>query len=303
MKLKYTYDIEIHDLKNNYIKTLESGMSGGKLKKFKATDYFQYYKNNRKFVIFKNTLGSTVRRRKHKEFSFLNDVKHVFTWDLIYSGGIDEEHDYESDCEEYGCNNDFCCRCSKIVDARIINFDPVEVINFLVNKISKTINFNKVTISENIFKYCLDRIFNANGFYDEHSYEVVINPGYYGEEIGGIQAHCGDKTIEEIMSLLRLSDINAIKFVLNKEYGHVLENVDNCKTANVVWANIKDIVISNENYSRKLDKDIIKVYEKYPYPIGVYRKSGGKYLITDGYHRYSAFKNTGYEENNIIVVE
>ncbi len=68
-----------------------------------------------------------------------------------------------------------------------------------------------------------------------------------------------------------------------------------------------DIIVGNNNYYNKLDKDIVKIYREdrlikeldIPVAICIYDKK--EVRLIDGYHRIAAAKEDGMEVVNIIL--
>ena len=210
--------------------------------------------------------------------------------DLAYNG---VEYDYKRS----GCTcNDWPCRCTTIRNRW------VEDIN--INKVMSSIlicNFKSKNLTE-IDLYCFDRICRVNHIWDKECYEIEVKPGYYGEEIGGVFFENEEKVVIEFDKLLTLkSDIDKIKYILELEYGYVINSIENCHNVSITDCDPKLVIAPQKEYYHRLEKNVIESYKDYKIPCAVCKKNGDKYLIVDGYHRVSANKDK--ESIEIIVID
>lgn len=203
----------------------------------------------------------------------------------------------EYDYERSACTcNEWICRCTTIDRAWIESININKVISNLYSS-----NFNKNSISYIDF-YCFDRICRFFHVWDKEYYEVEVCGGYYGEEIGGVYFENEDKVISEFNKLLELkNDIDKIKYILQLEYGYVIESVENSNNISIINCNPKLIIFPQREYYRKLEKNVVDSYKGYKAPCAICKKQGDKYLIVDGYHRVAA--NQDEENITIIVIE
>lgn len=191
-----------------------------------------------------------------------------FQWEpgfnIIYSSS--------TNCEEYGCSVEGICRCSTIKDAKVTEVG--DIVSYFV----KLNDFDR---------YCIDRLLVARKIWDTDNWEVRVCGGYYGQEIEGVFLRNAEKIENEVTELLKLSDSDKIKYVLNLEYGYILDVLEN-KTFEICEVNKTDIVFGQEGHYKKLNKDIVEKYQNYELPRGVCVWDDLKYRVIDGYHRISA---------------
>lgn len=136
-----------------------------------------------------------------------------------------------------------------------------------------------------IYEYCLYRILISEKFYENKHWEIGVGRGYYGDEITDVTLNHDsyNKLCEHIKKLNELNDNQRIEYVLIEEYGYLLETIKNIDWQ-IKKIFVKDIVISQEVYVKKVENNI---YDKtYKLPIGIYLKDVRGYKIIDGYHRY-----------------
>ena len=102
--------------------------------------------------------------------------------------------------------------------------------------------------------YCIDRLLRIHKAYDVSLYEIVIENGYYGEELGTPKFANKLALINDILEIIQLSsDIEKVKFVLNKEYSFLLEVIDT--TSSVSIANIElSTLTKNTDYALRIKK-------------------------------------------------
>ena len=207
------------------------------------------------------------------------------------------ETDYDYIRSECTCNayedGDYC-RCTTIERAWIESINVKLVIKKLYDKYCKD--------HSDINEYCFDRICSAFKIYDKDYYEVESCGGYYGEEIEGVYFCNESKIVNAYLQVLAFeTDIEKIKFVLELEYGYLLEKVKNCTLAYIFPVATKTIELPQQEYFVKLDKDVIADYKNRKLPIAVCIECGGRYKLIDGYHRFVANKDRA--TNQIIILE
>lgn len=209
---------------------------------------------------------------------------------LAWSG---VEYDYErSQCT---CH-DWICRCTTIESAWVEDIDINTVMSCLLID-----HFPREDLTE-IDLYCFDRICRMNNIWDKEYYEIKTCPGYYGEEIDGVFFLMEEKVIADFNKLITLkNDIDKIKYVLELEYGYVIESIDDCRNVAVIDCDPKLIVAPQQEYYHRLKNDVVESYKDYKIPCSVCKKNGDKYLIIDGYHRVAANKDK--ESIEIIVID
>jgi hypothetical protein len=214
--------------------------------------------------------------------------------------GVD--YDYERShctCDAYD-RLDYC-RCTTIERAWVASINVKEVIKYLYERYSKS--------QSEINEYCFDRICSAFKIYDKDLYEVESCCGYYGEEIGGVYFEDEEKIVEAYNKLLELtSDIEKIKYVLELEYGYLIDRVSIKTSATIEEVSTEKIKLPQQEYFVKLSKKVIEDYKDRKLPVAVCIKHKDRfhdvfdtYTLVDGYHRFVA--NQGRKANKIIVLE
>jgi hypothetical protein len=145
--------------------------------------------------------------------------------------------------------------------------------------------------------------------YDKDYYEVESCGGYYGEEIGGVYFEDEEKIVNAYNELLKLeSDIEKIKYILELEYGYLIDRVTDSTVATIKIVNTEKIKLPQKEYFVRLNKDIIEDYKDRKLPVAVcieekdrFHDVFDRYILIDGYHRFVANKNRNV--NKIIVLE
>lgn len=207
------------------------------------------------------------------------------------------EVDYDYERSQCTCNayedGDYC-RCTTIERAWVESVNVKEVIDKLYNKYSRE--------DSEINKYCFDRICSVFKIYDKDYYEVESTWGYYGEEIEGVYFENEKKVAETFNEVLGFdSDIDKIKFVLELEYGYLIDKVSKATVAYILPVPTRHITLPQQEYFVKLDREVIEDYKNIKLPIAVCVECGGYYKLVDGYHRFVANKDRA--TNKIIVLE
>ena len=205
------------------------------------------------------------------------------------------EYDYErSECTCNAYENGDYCRCTTIDHAWVESIDVKDIINKLYTKYCKE--------PSEINEYCFDRLCTALKIYDKDYYTVESCGGYYGDEIEGVYFENEEKLVTAFMQVLALeTDIEKIKFILNFEYGYLIDKVSNSTVAYIAKVNTSLIDLPQVEYFFKLDRTVIEDYKNRKLPIAVCTECGGRYGLVDGYHRFVANKDRA--TNKIIVLE
>ena len=204
-------------------------------------------------------------------------------------------YEVEYDYERSGCHcNDYICRCTTIERAWVEEIFISSVVNKLYKKFCKE--------HSEINEYCFDRICHALRIYDKDLYEVETGGGYYGEEVYGVYFDNEEQIFNAYAALTDLSsDIEKIKFVLNMEYGYLIDRVANTTSATIQKVDSKKIILPQQEYFIKLSKEVIEDYKDRKLPVAVCIKNEDKYILIDGYHRWVANKDIDTVE--IVVLE
>jgi hypothetical protein len=191
-------------------------------------------------------------------------------------GCVDTDYDYETHCDEDGCND--ICRCRTISNARVTKVNVQGVLAKLVGERQ---------IPE-IDRYCAHRILTINKVYSPDNWNVGVEGGYYGQEIGDVTldskvAEKIDRGLHEVWCLK--SNRAKIEYVLELEYGCILEKLEGCTyEIDVIGRSL--LTFQQEHYIR-LDQEAVASYKDYDLPRGICLADGDRYRLIDGYHRVS----------------
>jgi hypothetical protein len=224
-------------------------------------------------------------------------VKTIQTYPKFERTNLQYEVEYDYERSQCTCNayedGDYC-RCTTIERAWVESINVKLVIKKLYEKYCKE--------PSAIHEYCFDRICIAFKIYDKDYYEVESCGGYYGEEIEGVYFENESRIVDAFLQVLTLeSDIEKIKFVLELEYGYLLDKVKASTHAYISTVYTRAIDLPQQEYFVKLDKAVIEDYKNRKLPIAVCLECGGRYKLIDGYHRFVANKDR--VTNQIIVLE
>lgn len=240
------------------------------------------------------------------EYDLKMDLKNK---DFLYIGiDIDYKRDYN--CSSYGCNSEGICRCSSIYDEQIININVSKIVEDIYNQIydnSKATKRNNLInslfgISKELEIYTIDRILRKSFIYDESIWEIEIEGGYYGQEIGSVKLDStyADKLSQKINESIVIDNIkNRVEYLLNLEYGYILPELLD-KDYRVITINKSDIVFGNEKHLKNVSTKDLDFYSDTNYDgiRGVVTKKDGKYKVIDGYHRLSKTS-----KKSVMVIE
>ncbi len=211
---------------------------------------------------------------------------------------LEIDYDEENNCEEEGCDEDIC-RCGRIYNASVREVNLKEIIDHIKNncldkKIIKKLNIDVETLS-----YGIDRIVRHVKMYDKTLYDVEVENGYYGQEIGSVYFN-DDEKLQNILKEFIESD-NPVEFLLNMEYGFVLPKLLNSKWM-IENVDINLIVAGRKEYEKQVKIKDNPYNDKYNGVVCVCYKDSGFYRIIDGYHRFSAVKSNIKSKNVYIIL-
>jgi len=219
--------------------------------------------------------------------------------DFQYMKGID----YRVRWSDHACEcDDDICRCATIESTEItaFNFKELEmcVVGALMAqrqkwmdlKVSKGGPLMDVGVSESILRYALSKIFILNLGFDINQYAVDYSQGYYGDEVNKITFAQSQKLNRDWLMVGNLhSDRMIIEFLLTREYGHLMDHVQN---RDWIWKEVKasDVIIqTQEHYLSKVCDAISKTPVLTSMPLIVIQEDPDRevYRLVDGYHRYA----------------
>jgi hypothetical protein len=219
---------------------------------------------------------------------------------------VDYDYETEYSCEDSGCNSEGICRCGRIYNVEVTPVDMMKLTTHIYESLvddskagKRQQKLNQLFYGgEVVDKYCINRILSHYKLYESKNWEVEIEGGYYGDEIGdvtmnGIVFDLVQSECYKLMELETLSD--KIKSVLSLEYGYLLPDLEsaNFEIIDISQSDI-DFKSLNQNHIRlvKEEKESngLNHYNSssYDLPRGVVRKLGDNYKIVDGFHRMMA---------------
>lgn len=199
---------------------------------------------------------------------FFNKILRTFN-SIGYVYGFERNYNVEYHCDGE-CNGGYC-RCGTI-DSPVIKIDY------------KTFLIKELELSPNsIFHYCIERLLSFHKTYHPDSYETAIEGGYYGEELGDTSFSNISSLREDLEILFNVeNEGEMIRFVLYREYGHLLEDLKNADFE-IVTINKNQIVFRNDYFQKVAE---IPEYKNWPFPVCLVKQvAPNKYSIIDGFHR------------------
>lgn len=219
-----------------------------------------------------------------------------------FSYSIDYNYNTQYSCEYSGCDEEGICRCGMICDEHINSIEVDAIVgdiyaeyfdNSLSTKRNNNINSIIFGITKEIDLYTIDRVLRHFKIWETNNWEMEIEGGYYGQEMGDITLI--DSVAKEIESHLdivfSIDDLSGrIEYLLGLEYGHLLPELTGCKYE-VIEVDKKDIIFGSEGHYEKVKYKKLDHYldPKYHGIRGIVllkeRKAGNQWRLLDGYHR------------------
>lgn len=210
--------------------------------------------------------------------------------------GVDYSYDYN--CDDYTC--DYICRCGVIVDPKV---EPMTTYNALS---MATETFKNGSGEEGKFGKALAvRLFYHGMKNVQEMFEVEVCGGYYGEEIAAVKIEEGqlwNNFLAEIEKFNSSSNSERLRQVLELEYGHILQEVDQYKEWKIIQVSVDDVKASSDVLART-NSDTVTEYQQqtswfydhnhwsapdwFPGVVVVPKDEG--YRVIDGFHRFKAW--------------
>lgn len=225
----------------------------------------------------------------------------LYNIDFHYHINYDIEGEY--DCSNHGCRDEGICRCFRISSINIetvdINSIALSIYDNLFNvkstEYKRDIKLNKILFGydKETDLYFIDRILRIYKVYEDSAWETDFGAGYYGDEVYSIKltkskSNILSQKIEDLFSLQSLKE--KCEFILKEEYGYLLDNIKD-KNYQIFEVSLSDIVFGQENYQKKIDKNLdFYLDQNYSLIKGVCLKDNNKWRVIDGYHRLSHTK-------------
>ncbi len=213
---------------------------------------------------------------------------------------INYDYTTSRSCDESGCDTEGICRCGTIENTSIDGVDvrkirdqiynelyPNNLSNKRNSKISDILGFNESLID----RYCIDRILTILKIFNTQNWDIEIESGYYGQEIGDVTLNESifDKLKSNCESIYSIVDhCEKIKFILNLEYGFIPDHIKLTKSE-IIVLNKSDILFEklNGKHINLVKSKNLEFYsdKQYDLPRGIVKKYQDGYKIIDGYHR------------------
>lgn len=235
-------------------------------------------------------------KQKPVKYKLLNGgLDHNFRY-----ADIDATYDYDCKDKDCECRHGGYCRCATYENIEITSVNLKDIRSTLLSKSSK--RKNAVSTSNTTFiDYCIDRILRYHKAYDPELWEVSVCPGYYGEEIDGYHFSAMNDLIHNVVKMIKMSVNNRIRYVLELEYGHILESLQTARFSEHTVSPDKITWGNPEYMMKKASRENLEYYKDHDLPVAICSMEGEKYKIIDGYHRFCANKDK--KEVNIIVAK
>jgi len=209
------------------------------------------------------------------------NIKFLFEKDFKYNYQIIES-EYKS---EYTNDDQY----STITGYKVKSVNIIKLIEFISNK-----------IEDKIILYSIDRAVRASNV-TTAAFEVTIDQGYYGDELGSIKL-ISEQLLANLHGLLDKTNLDRIKYVLELEYGYLLPEIDRATKLDIRNGNPKAINIGQQDHYRKLNKQVIDAYKDYDLPRCICLSNKNGLRLIDGYHRLHSANNQKLDNIDVILL-
>jgi hypothetical protein len=200
---------------------------------------------------------------------------------------IDYTYDSSYPCSPDGCGGGIC-RCEVLNNVRITDNVNPEVISY---------NLVRSVDEGSIYHYCIERLLTLHKIYDVNAWEISVAYGYYGQEVNAVEFVNSNALLDDVKQIVEASDIDAIKFILNKEYGYLLPVIEDCTQATIETINLNTIYKNVNSYHKRVVDCEFYMERTLPMSIVIGEDT---YNIIDGWHRYIAKLANNTKKHQVI---
>lgn len=222
------------------------------------------------------------------------------------------ESDGICDCDKY-CIKEGICRAFKITNTEIQTIDLEKMSLFIWKQMhnitqkewkrNEKLRFFLQGYDQQLDIYCIERILRAKEIYLTHNWVFTYRNGYYGQEIESltINKELQREIAENIIKVLAMVNLkDKCLFLLELEYGFIVEHLQNCEwrletisKEEVIFPQVKHLnkVKKSKLYKNRSEKSIM----------GICTKEGETYRVVDGYNRISQTKNKNISIISAII--
>jgi hypothetical protein len=217
--------------------------------------------------------------------------------------GVYVDYSYSYDCESYGCDEEGICRCGSIHNEHVDSVDVSSIVKKIYDDFfeqgkaadrNNAINEVLYGIGKDIDIYTIDRIIRSYKIWENENWNIEVEGGYYGQEVGDvtIKESIADKIEEELLTVFSLPSLKEkIEYLLKLEYGKILPEIADSSYESIV-IDKDDVIFGVEKHLKKVMKKDLDFYSDKNYNSirGIVKKSGDKWQVIDGYHRIFSTK-------------
>jgi hypothetical protein len=217
--------------------------------------------------------------------------------------GVYVDYSYSYDCESYGCDEEGICRCGSIHNEHVDSVDVSSIVKRIYDDFfeqgkaadrNNAINEVLYGIGKDIDIYTIDRIIRSYKIWENENWNIEVEGGYYGQEVGDvtIKESIADKIEEELLTVFSLPSLKEkIEYLLKLEYGKILPEIADSSYESIV-IDKDDVIFGVEKHLKKVMKKDLDFYSDKNYNSirGIVKKSGDKWQVIDGYHRIFSTK-------------
>lgn len=217
--------------------------------------------------------------------------------------GVYVDYSYSYDCESYGCDEEGICRCGSIHNEHVDSVDVSSIVKRIYDDFfeqgkaadrNNAINEVLYGVGKDIDIYTIDRIIRSYKIWENENWNIEVEGGYYGQEVGDvtIKESIADKIEEELLTVFSLPSLKEkIEYLLKLEYGKILPEIADSSYESIV-IDKDDVIFGVEKHLKKVMKKDLDFYSDKNYNSirGIVKKSGDKWQVIDGYHRIFSTK-------------
>jgi len=207
---------------------------------------------------------------------------------------------YYGDCEydTTGCtseciNSDGCCRCKKILNARVENIDYREI----AKDVSLFIEIDSTSKTAENILYAVEKYIKNTISSD--SFDINIIEGYYGEEIDSIKLNCSkaNEFINFAKQLVGKRNTEILKLASTLEHGQLLKDHENICDVKIYSITLKDLInkLVITNHNPDINKISELMVDKKLNNLIVIKDNNKKLKLIDGHHRFQAILNNLFD--------
>lgn len=207
---------------------------------------------------------------------------------------VEEDGEFVSSCGDI-------CRCSTIEDALVTSVDFGALTSRVVSAVEGHLSASSLPPLTLLDRYALLRLLTAHRLWEPSSYEVLVESGYYGEEVGGVALEGAGPLLDTLLVFAASDSHDRVRLSLEAEYGRVLPSLARA-SFRVVEVDLSRLLRPQAHHVERTRSGHAAFDPSLPVALVHGAASAGPLRVVDGYHRTASAVLSGLERVLVVLV-